>query len=703
MRVIILIGINNVLVTMFMHKGPLKVKMYYIKKEFTEAAKKYNNYIESVFSIKGKSLNVFSLGIVGIGASVIACTFFSGDGRFINSFSAFVLFSVMVGQLVEKRGFFVAVVNSIFARKGKETINGDLVISNFNGLALGCFITPFILLIPVKHIGYYVGAAMTLVFLLVFFLSGEKKNRNASVAGLIIMISLASISLKAEAEGVLMSESNGVTIVEFNNGKLAQIDCPLGDIEEAYLAKAAIIGAGTGYVTDDIPVYVVPDGVEITCSGFSYWVYDSSWDSNTLFYQDTYKGSNISFCVGEDIYAYDYGENGMFEYGEISVFGLNMSGYMNCDCALIVPKSAEYLYDLKSSGKRTERIEPAGKLIGEGGMKLFVTGIDVDEIPVVSLLCDRGRGDGAGVETITAYAVPAGTTYYGTATGTLYDYYPDVSAFSVEGRGFIGEKEIIHEYSPEWLGSVYETVAGYDELSYIYLMPDDMPNEFYTVIGSYKFKDEPVPTRPVTEPEKEEVAEDGGTTLGEATEETGNKTDENVASESVSDNKGNEKEETVTAKSDAKDAVTKVAIALGTCVASSIALAGVGGVVENTVAQAVGIKRKRGKLHINGDVNVPTWYVNKSEEIDISLNVSGGEDLVWLFVAKPMTPGTKSSISATIIPSGNDSAVLKLKFKEKAEKNMTVYLECVAASVDVHGEKNVLEKMAEINVSINEE
>ena len=706
-RVAVLAGFYSVLATLFMHKGPLKVKWYYVKKELKEAAIKYNSYVESLFSFRGKNISFFSLGFIGVGFSLIINTFLSGDGRFVNSFASIFVFSAIVGQIVEKRGFAVAVINSLLIKKNKVEINDESVVGNLNGLALGCLIAPFLLLVPVKYLGYYVGGVLMVAFLIVYLIMNKKNRKKVTAStatAIILFCSFAwAFPVKAEAMSLKMSEEADVTTISFANGEEVSIGCSMELIEEAYLAMAASIPIGNGYVTDDIPVLVVPDDTVLTLNSLSYWNYVPDAYSNdeilTMINKNTllYRGS-ISF---DDVGTIVVGES--IDDVELSgiMYGVNMSGYRNCDCALIIPKSMTLLYDLKSSGKRTERYEVEGALIGEGSNKVFVAGLNVDELNSISMESDNG--------TVNGFLLPIGSYVFVTDREKVYfyssEYTPGYLSDDFYGLGLGGLVEKIKMVGDSGLYTVIGAVCSdieSGEYGTIYFAPEDVTPELYTVTGTYKIVPDPLPM-PLEGEQNDNETEAEGFLEEIAGEET---SIEKSASEEVNldsedflysgkDDDSIQDEKTLRTKM-LKETAVEVGIAVVASVAASIVVTTVGNIAESVAIEAVDVKKRRGKLHVNGDINIPEWNAKEKETLEISLNVSEGEGLLWTFIAKPMTPGTKNNIKTVILPAGNDNAVLKLKFENQPVEPITIYLEIVVTGFDIHGERNLLEKMVEI-------
>ena len=121
-----------------------------------------------------------------------------------------------------------------------------------------------------------------------------------------------------------------------------------------------------------------------------------------------------------------------------------------------------------------------------------------------------------------------------------------------------------------------------------------------------------------------------------------------------------------------------------------------------SVEIAAGLTKKHGELHINGDVDVPDIHYENVKKIAIPVHVTDELNVAWIFTAKVFTPGHKKLIKTIAVPLSKSSAEITLNLAEDYDKrineDITVFLEVVALGFDVHGERNLLEKMVEINI-----
>lgn len=183
-KAILLLAINGVVSTIFMHKGSWRMRMHYAKEAFFAGLKKVNNYVASFSVFWKKENDILALGVTGVGLSIIINSFLTGSATFVNSFVNVALFFMCLDQLQEKRGFLVACGNAVLKKSGRNEINGDSVIGFLDGIALGCLLAPLTYLIPGAWTSYVIGGALLLAGL-VWFSSMKKK-----VAGVIALFLL---------------------------------------------------------------------------------------------------------------------------------------------------------------------------------------------------------------------------------------------------------------------------------------------------------------------------------------------------------------------------------------------------------------------------------------------------------------------------------------------------------------------------------
>ena len=112
----------------------------------------------------------------------------------------------------------------------------------------------------------------------------------------------------------------------------------------------------------------------------------------------------------------------------------------------------------------------------------------------------------------------------------------------------------------------------------------------------------------------------------------------------------------------------------------------------------LGMKKKKGTLHVNGDADIPSVRYTESQEVNIPVNIVGADDLKWLITVIAMTPDDGKLVKATAIPLGTDSAQIHLDIAREPKKEVVTYLQVMAFSADVTGECYFHEIMAEVTI-----
>jgi len=139
-----------------------------------------------------------------------------------------------------------------------------------------------------------------------------------------------------------------------------------------------------------------------------------------------------------------------------------------------------------------------------------------------------------------------------------------------------------------------------------------------------------------------------------------------------------------------------------TVIATSVAGAGVAAAVNVPVTSVIeaklGMKKKKGTLHVNGDADIPPVRYTESQEVNIPVNIVGADDLKWLITVIAMTPDDGKLVKATAIPLGTDSAQIHLDIAREPKKEVVTYLQIMAFSADVTGECYFHETMAEVTI-----
>lgn len=143
-------------------------------------------------------------------------------------------------------------------------------------------------------------------------------------------------------------------------------------------------------------------------------------------------------------------------------------------------------------------------------------------------------------------------------------------------------------------------------------------------------------------------------------------------------------------------------VILATVITTGI-ISAIGAGILPSLELSGGVEKRRGTLHINGDVDIPEVHRENIKQVAIPVHISEGDGINWAILAKVFTPGKKDLIKTFVTPMGSTGAEIKLHlaedFDSKVSGNITVYLEVAAVGLDIHGERNLLEKMVEINIS----
>lgn len=141
-----------------------------------------------------------------------------------------------------------------------------------------------------------------------------------------------------------------------------------------------------------------------------------------------------------------------------------------------------------------------------------------------------------------------------------------------------------------------------------------------------------------------------------------------------------------------------------TVIATSVAGAGVAAAVNVPITSVIeaklGMKKKKGTLHVNGDVDIPPVRYTESQEVNIPVNIVGADDQKWLITVIAMTPDDGKLVKATAIPLGTDSAQIQLDIAREPKKEVVTYLQIMAFSADVTGECYFHETMVEVPITV---
>ena len=137
-----------------------------------------------------------------------------------------------------------------------------------------------------------------------------------------------------------------------------------------------------------------------------------------------------------------------------------------------------------------------------------------------------------------------------------------------------------------------------------------------------------------------------------------------------------------------------------TTVAGAGVVASVNLPITSVIEAKLGMKKKKGMLHVNGGVDVPPISYGEVNEINIPVNVVGAEDLKWMISVIAMTPDDGKLVKATAIPLGADSAQIHLDIVREPKKEVVTYLQIMAFSADVTGECYFHETMVEVPITV---
>lgn len=137
-------------------------------------------------------------------------------------------------------------------------------------------------------------------------------------------------------------------------------------------------------------------------------------------------------------------------------------------------------------------------------------------------------------------------------------------------------------------------------------------------------------------------------------------------------------------------------------VVASVATAGVAATVmaplTSVVESAAGMKKKKGQLVVNGDVDIPTVHYNDYEKLMIPVNIADGEDVVWAITAIAITPDDEKLVKAIAVPTSSSSAEIKLEIQRAPKETVMTYIEVTALGVELTGEHYFHETMVEVNI-----
>lgn len=142
------------------------------------------------------------------------------------------------------------------------------------------------------------------------------------------------------------------------------------------------------------------------------------------------------------------------------------------------------------------------------------------------------------------------------------------------------------------------------------------------------------------------------------------------------------------------------AVAVVASVAAAGAVATVVAPLTSVVESAAGMKKKKGQLVVNGDVDVPTVHYENLENVMIPVNVEDGDDVVWAIAAIAITPDDEKLVKAVAVPTSTCSAEIKLEIQREPKETVTTYIEVTALGVEITGEHYFHETMVEVTIEL---
>lgn len=139
-------------------------------------------------------------------------------------------------------------------------------------------------------------------------------------------------------------------------------------------------------------------------------------------------------------------------------------------------------------------------------------------------------------------------------------------------------------------------------------------------------------------------------------------------------------------------------VAVVATVAAAGAAATVAAPLTSVVESAAGMKKKKGQLVVNGDVDIPTVHYSDYEKLMIPVNIADGEEVVWAITAIAITPDDEKLVKAIAVPTSSSSAEIKLEIQRAPKETVTTYIEVTALGVELTGEHYFHETMVEVNI-----
>lgn len=120
--------------------------------------------------------------------------------------------------------------------------------------------------------------------------------------------------------------------------------------------------------------------------------------------------------------------------------------------------------------------------------------------------------------------------------------------------------------------------------------------------------------------------------------------------------------------------------------------------ITSVIEAKLGMKKKKGTLHVNGGMDIPTIRYGEKGEVNIPINIVGADELKWTFTVIAMTPDDGKLVKATTIPLGADNAQIHISVSRAPKKEVTTFLQVIAFAVELSGECYLHETMVEMTI-----
>ena len=171
MKTLILLVLNSFVTAIFFNSGSFKERVKNGKESIQSAAKNFNEYTVVLRFLFSKDVKTMGQTLFTLSLTVIISTYITGM-NFINSFYLLVVGLIIVNQLHQKKGFVLSLINLRRQNKRKRPFDIDKICQYSDTIALGCILSPLIMLIHINSKIIYTGlfsiAGIGLIMLLCF-------------------------------------------------------------------------------------------------------------------------------------------------------------------------------------------------------------------------------------------------------------------------------------------------------------------------------------------------------------------------------------------------------------------------------------------------------------------------------------------------------------------------------------------------------